>query len=402
MPTALRKAVPWLLGFLLVANIYLIPGNSHSPRATDLVGLALLIWVAGKLGGRGLRQRAVGAVAAVAVLPLGWTLAAGMSRDLPTAVMSARWLLAAPWALAMLEAASTERGRAMLARGIWWGAALNVAVLLLQYRGMLGLTIRTGLAAADSVREWVNLGMRMPGMSASSNASGAVAALAVPAALFLYYTGRARVWLPLASLALLACSTHFTSSRSPAIVSVLTLLIVSAIARRGRRAVLLLSLCAMVAVPALATFGLPAGAVRWTDTGSMEVNNSERLQTAANAVEISAAHPLGLGVTGARKALLDKFEIPATHNAILYVGIVYGPALALALLAVLAATALRPLVSSSDIWFLPGVLAIEMAGLFMFEDHLNNPTFVILIVWMAAMLTRSAKTAPPTEETPQP
>ena len=400
MPTRLRNALPWLLGFFLVGNIYLLPGNAHSPRATDLIGITLLAGAVLRMTGSGVSPQALATLAALAALPLGWAIFATASGDAPTAVMSMRWLLAMPWGLALMEYASTQRGRDGIARGIWWGVVLNVFVLLLQYRGMLGLTIRSGLAAADSVREWVNMGMRLPGMSASSNASGAVAGLAVPAALYLYFTGRSRIWLPLVSMALLAASTHFTSSRSPAIVSVLTILLVSAVSRRPRRALTLLAACVAISIPALATFGLPGGAVRWTDTSSMEVNSSERFITARNAIDISIDHPLGLGVTAGNKAILEKFEIPATHNAILYISVIYGPALAVALLLILVVTAARPLVNPSGRWALPGFLAIETLGLFMFEDHLNNPTFIILLVWMAAMLSRSAARIPQSREGP--
>jgi len=39
----MRNVISWLLGFFLVANIYLIPMLEKTPRATDLIGVLIAI-----------------------------------------------------------------------------------------------------------------------------------------------------------------------------------------------------------------------------------------------------------------------------------------------------------------------------------------------------------------------
>ena len=48
--------------------------------------------------------------------------------------------------------------------------------------------------------------------------------------------------------------------------------------------------------------------------------------------------------------------------------------------------------------FLLSLLAFHLAGLFLFEEHLNNPTFVVLASWLVAAVTwRPAVGAPRTD-----
>ena len=384
------KLWPWLLGFALVANVYLVPGNAHSPRATDLLGLILAADLLRSLLGGGVAPRRLAAVAGLAVFPLAWGLYAGATGDGPTFLLAVRWLLAAPWAMALFRLARDPDARAALAWGLWWGAAVNVGVLALQYQGKLAWTIRMGLAAADSVTEWVNLEMRLPGMHASSNASGALASLGAPAALHLYFASRARLPLVLVSLVLLAASTHFTASRSPLIVTAVVCVLAVLLSRRPRRAVILAATVLVLVVPPLLAYGPPGGAVRWQDTGSMSVNTSERLMTSGHALQLVLSHPLGLGVTAGRAAMLDRSEIVATHNALLHVALVFGLPMAAGLALALLGGAWRLLRGLGGAWSLPALLAVQMLGLFQFEEHLNNPGFIILCAWLVASLAGSA------------
>lgn len=40
----MRNVISWLLGFFLVANIYLIPMLEKTPRATDLIGVWIILF----------------------------------------------------------------------------------------------------------------------------------------------------------------------------------------------------------------------------------------------------------------------------------------------------------------------------------------------------------------------
>ena len=45
MSPSLKRHLPWLAGFLLAVNIYLIPPLAASPRALDLGGVVLAVWL---------------------------------------------------------------------------------------------------------------------------------------------------------------------------------------------------------------------------------------------------------------------------------------------------------------------------------------------------------------------
>jgi hypothetical protein len=382
-PAKWMQVIPWLLGFLLVANLYVLPDSSSSPRATDLLSLFLWGWLLWRLLGRGLTASPLLAVLTLNVIPLAWGVYAYFQGWQSTMLLSMRWLLAVPWGYVLFLWAQNRTGRTSLIWGLWWGLVLNVAVLALQYAGFEEWTMRLGLAARDSdIISIERFLMRSPGMHGHANASAAVASLIVPVGLYLYFRIGAKVWVPLASLLLLLVAGHITSSRSPLFVSGACYVVVALTSRRFIRSLALLGLMALILYPLWLHFGPPGGKIRWSDTAHMAANTSERLASNVTAIRLTGEHLLGMGIEESREAISEELNNPATHNAFLQVGVVYGPLQAAWLLLLMGLLAWHTLQGIQRPWGLEALLALQICGLFFFEEHLNDPTFIILVAWL--------------------
>lgn len=380
----LRAAIPWLLGFALVANVYLLPGSGASPRLTDALGLLLALWLVRRLAGRGVAGAPLAALAVLAAPVMVWTVLAATGGQSATMLLGARWLLAVPWGLALAEVATTGAGRRRLAWGLWWGLAANVAVLVAQNFGLLDLTARLGLAARDSVLSDLDQFWRYPGMHGHANASGAVVSLLAPVSLYLYLAEGAPLWTPLVGILLLLAGGHITSSRSPLIIALLVSLACGALSRRPVATLRIGATLAVVVLPLLLWLGPPGGQVRWEDQGNVAVNGGERLASNRVGLELIAERPLGRGVEASAEALIDALDNPSMHNAFLQLAAVFG----LPMAAWVAWALLR---NSAGLWsgpdaarWLTGALALQTLGLFFFEEHGNNPTFIVLTAWLVA------------------
>ena len=386
-----RAAVPWLLGFALVANVYLRPGAAGSPRLTDAVGLLLALWLVRRLAGRGVAAPPLAALAVLAAPIAAWTVLAASSGRSATMLLGARWLLAVPWGLALAEIAATAGGRRRLAWGLWWGLVANVAVLAAQNFGLLDLTARVGLAARDSVLSDLDQFWRYPGMHGHANASAAVASLLAPVSLYLYFAAGAPLWTPVAGILLLLAAGHVTASRSPLVIALLVTLACGAFSRRPVAALRAGAALGAVVLPLLLWLGPPGGQVRWEDQGNVAVNRGERLASNRVGLALIADAPLGRGVEASADALTDALDNPSMHNAFLQLAAVFG-------LPTAAWVAWALLRNGAGIWGGPGsarwltaALALQALGLFFFEEHGNNPTFIVLTAWMvAAVVPRGA------------
>lgn len=385
MNPARHRLVPWLLGFFLTANLYLVPNLATSPRATDLVALLLAAWLLGRAHRRGVPAAPLAAIGLVNVMPVVWLGLGMLDGEVQTLTQAARWLLAAPWALALLVLTAEPEDRERFAWGIVIGCGLGVAVTAMQFVGLDALLRRVGLSTSDSTfYHYVYHQVRIPGLHGHHGASSAVISLLAPAGVYLYYRRRAPVWLPIACLLAMLLGLHLTSTRSPLVVSVLVVAAGMVLARDLPRSVVLGSLLVTGGLAYLAVFGPPGGAVRWQDMLALEANANERLVSNLAALELSVRNPLGLGVLAGRQQLVEASSIRATHNAFLQASLFFGAPLALLLLAGLLRQAARLLVGVSDGRFFAGLMALQVTGLFMFEEHLNNPTFIILVTWLVA------------------
>lgn len=383
MDLVTSRYIPPLLGFFLVANTFLVPSLTTSPRATDLLGLLLGLWLLVRADRRGLPAGPLAALMLAVLFPLiwlGWGLLEGQSG---TVTQAARWLLAVPWAMALLEICRDETARERLAWGVIVGGGMAVAVVVLQFIGMNAILQRLGLSPADAAfHHYVYHQVRIPGMHGHPNSSSAVISLIAPAVMFLYLRGRAPILLPIGGLLAVMLAMHLTSSRSPLIVTVPVVLLALAVSRQPRRAILLAVAGLLGLTAFLAVFGLPGGAVRWGDLLALQANIDERLTSNLAALSLILEHPLGMGVVGGQDAMLDHGAFSATHNAFLQSGLFFGLPLTLMLLGTIAVHLWRLVTDPREISLWPGLMAAQTAGLFMFEEHLNNPGFVILACWL--------------------
>ncbi len=379
-----RSAVPWILGFVVVANVYVLPGLDNSPRALDLLSIIALAWLVWRLAGRGLPPVSLGMLAVLNLMPAIWFGVAAATGKTATLLLTARWLLGVPMACALLVAAREPAGRVRLAWGLWWGLALNVAVLALQWFGRFDWTRAAGLAASDSVLSDLDEVLRYPGMHGHANASSAVASLIAPVGLYLYFQGRARLWVPIVSLLLLLASGHITSSRSPLIIGGIVSLLMIGLARQPRRTLRLAVGLGAVVLPVFAWLGPPGGQVRWEDQGNITVNRTERLASNREALRLIGDHPLGSGVEGVGNDLSDLLDNPSTHNALLELAADFGLPMSLVIALLLLALAGRLARGTTAPLALESALALQILGLFFFEEHGNNPTFIALTSWLVA------------------
>lgn len=385
----LRSLLSGALGFFLIFNLYLIPSATQTPRATDLIAAGLGLWLISHLAFRGIRFGPTAALYLFSAIPVIWGLYAYYIGDDETLLLSFRWLLAVPWGYALFVVSRDPGLRTSLIWGILCGCLVNVIVLPLQYYGLLEITQGLGLAAQDTTIGYTTIGyvdtvFRAPGMEGHPNSSAAILSLAVPLSLYLYYLGKARLWVVGLGVAILLAGSQFTETRSGVLVSMVTVAVILLARSNLARSLRLAAMFAYVGLPLLFWVGPPAGWERWLDRENLDMNSGERLLSNVGALQISWEHPFGLGVDAGRRALYEETGIQATHNAFLQVGLVYGSLLAAAIFLLLFFSALRIFVSSRTILALEAVLALHVFGLFLFEEHFSAPTFAILFLWLVA------------------
>jgi hypothetical protein len=375
----------WCLGFFLTANVYLVPALSYSPRATDLISLMLSLWILYKIGASGVSRAPLLVLLAFNLLPLGWFVYAFLTGDAQTLFLAGRWLLALPWGLALVYTLNAPADRRLFLYGMMWGLLANVGVILLQAAGLDSVIRSVGLSSTDSnFGQRVYRTVRFPGLHGHHNASSSVVSLIVPVSLTLYFRYRATVWLPVIGASALMIAVHFTSTRSALLVAGITFATVLLFVRMPRRALLLLVLAALVGGAFFTVFGPPGGKLRWADLVSTEENVGGRLTTNVSALRLSLEHPLGMGVKAGRQELIADSAIPATHNAFLQTSLFFGLLPALILFVTFVYLLFQILRGDQGSAFWLGIFAFHLFGLFMFEEHLNNATFMILTNWLLA------------------
>ncbi len=381
------RHLPWLAAFLLSVNLYLVPPAAASPRATDLTGALLGVWAVWALARGRLPLRPLIMVALACLAPAVWLFFGALDGQAPTVVLAARWLLAAPWALALLPLLADADRRRRFAWGLLAGGAVNVAVIVLQVLGFEGMLRMVGLSSSGAAfHNYVLQMVRFPGLHGHHNASAAVISLMAPAAFYLYFRRAAGLAVLLASLAALAVALHLTSTRSPVVITLTTTLFAAVAARKVARVAIVGLVLLAVAGPLVAVYGPPGGWSRWRDADASSSNVQERLVSNLGTAELVLERPWGWGVTAGNEALRDRTAISATHNAFLQAALEFGLPLGLLIAVGVLAALARALGARGQPLFLPGLLAAQAGGLFLFEEHFNNPTFMILALWWVALL----------------
>lgn len=392
MVSLFQRVLPFALGFFLVANATVSSHSGASVRATDVLALLLALRLVVQASRSTITWLPVAAAGAVVFLPVIWCgLALFGIADRDTLAQGVRWILAVPWALTLLTFARCEPDRTRFIKGIAVGCLMNVVVVVAQYFGVDGPLQRFGFSSFGERLVWVGKQVRMPGLHGAPSSSSAVISLVAPATLWLYLRDRVQILWPVVGFGAAAVGMHLTSSRSPLLMVALSTLLALAVTFTRRRALGLWAFGMGVALPLLLVVGPPGGWVRWTDSGDTMVNVSDRWLSNVSAMELTLQHPLGMGVDGGRRALFTDTGIQATHNAWLEAALVFGIPLALAIAVVFLAGlwGLRHGWRSDAFW--PALVTFHLSGLFLFEEHLNNPTFIILTVWLAAEVVASRR-----------
>jgi hypothetical protein len=371
------QRIAWLLGFFLIANIYLIPWFAKCPRATDLIGLLLGLALFVRFITRGLRPTPLNFLILLAVAPVLWGIYALDADDWLTVTRSARWLVALPWAYVLYVIARDSEARYALVQGMWWGVIVNLTVIVLQFLGQGALMQNLGLAAQDERLRTVYAILRLPGMHGDVGSSTAILSLIVPLSLSLFYKHGKSIRVVLIGLAVLATGTAMTLTRSPALVAVVTLAVAILFNLRFRRSFRLAASLLVVLIVGLVAFGPPGGWKRWTDMQNIQINASGRFYTNVLSLQLVTEHPLGVG------AQQREDLVGATHNAFLQASLEYGLLFGAFVSFFVITMALRALWGLYRPFELECILALHMTGLFLFEEHLNNPTFIILTAWIA-------------------
>ncbi len=379
------KTWPFLGGFILSVNLYLMPWLADSPRATDLGGALLGLWILVKLAQGRQPLHHLASAGLVALVPLIWLFFGILEGYAQTTVMTGRWLLAMPWAIALCLLQDDEKRQYNFAWGLLLGGLVNVLVIILQQLGFQSMLQMVGLSSSGAnYTEFVSYQLRIPGLHGQHNASSAVTSLMIPVGFYLYFRRKIKlVWL-LTSILGLLIALNLTSTRSPLVVTVATITFASIMARRFRLSILLGVFLLGIIGPLVVVYGPPGGWARWRNTEAMTSNATEREDSNWGALELSLDHPLGLGVARGHQLLEEKTGLRSTHNAFLQAALTWGIPFALLLIVGMAVAVIRGSGSEQAMTFLPSVLAFHMTGLFLFEEHLNNPTFIILTAWLVS------------------
>jgi hypothetical protein len=169
--------------------------------------------------------------------------------------------------------------------------------------------------------------------------------------------------------------------------------------KNSKRSLRLALLLVYIGLPLLVWFGPPGGWERWLDPENIQPNLAHRIDTGTGALAVSLEHPAGLGIEEGRQELEQIAGSDTSHNAYLQTAVQYGLPFAAALMVVVLALPLRMWASPSHVlatakprWILEAMVAIQLFGVFWFEEHLNSPVFVMLIAWIAA--TAVARVSP--------
>jgi O-antigen ligase len=389
-----------LLGFCLVTNLPIIGGTEQSPRITDVAGAVLGLWLLLRIYGVGVHAKPFFALLSLSFIPLLWGLNAIFDGDISTVVLGLRWVLAIPWGYALFLISRSPQQTALI-WGLWWGCTANVVVLALQALGLGQPLMDIGLVVPDTFNEvYVGDQYRAPGLHGHPNASAAVVSLIVPLSLYLHFVRRARIWVVILGLGTMLAATGLTVTRSALLVGLLTAGAALIVHRNSKRSLRLALIFLYIGLPLIVWFGPPGGWERWMDPEYLQPNFGGRIDTATGALEISLEHPVGLGVEEGREELEQTTVSDTAHNAYLQTAVQHGLLFAVVLLLITLALPLRMLVlppraltAAKPEWMLEAMLAIQLFGLFWFEEHLNSAVFVVLMAWISASAVARASPA---------
>jgi hypothetical protein len=384
-----RRRLAWLLGFSITFDVYLVARHGNSFRPTDVLGVLLMLWLPSALVLDRRRNTGVAIRLGLAgALAIPWLLSEIHVVGVTGSGIALRWMLAIPLAYLLWRVAHDPATRRALWLGLAWGAAASVGVLLVQHLHHIPLTQRLHLAlqGVGAFRQGTHL--RPPGMYGHPNASAAVASLAIPAVLGLIDERLLSARWAVFGFLVAFAATAMTLTRSTAGVCLVVLalwMLRSGVPldRRIRRLAIGIGLLAAILI-----LGPPGGAFRWTHQG-LSTNAQARILTTTTSFHLALTHPFGFGATYGNEIAPSTGGFLVAHDAFLQLALLAGLALAALVFALMVARAARLFFESKpENW-----LALQLIGLFLFEDHFSNPVFIVLTVWLLAEPLLARRTA---------
>jgi hypothetical protein len=304
-----------------------------------------------------------------------------------TTNLSLRWIELTVLALALFFINNNPARCACFAFGLILGSSANCLILWLQSLGFSTELIRLGLAYPNFDRLWAGRTMeRYSGLHGHPNGAAAVIALCVPAMIAL--TIEFRKTLLLAVIAILICvpAALLTYSRSAFLVSLALLIFWFFRLRSSNR--LIITGFTLVTAALIFFVAAPSLSERWAVDASSEGNAATRWETTQQSAEAILNSPFGLGSdfeNGFSRDNQLSLSVLATHNAFTHLGLSGGLPIMILVLASLIAAA-SSLRTSND---LKAWLALYLLGIFFFEEHLRNPTFIVLTLWLVLAFLRN-------------
>lgn len=371
MNTNLVTKVGFLAGVFLLVNVQFPPNLEQGFRVTDYVGAAAWVGIVLQLLSHRSIQKEyfVRGFAVLGLLVVWFVLSVVTPR---TFIDPVRWVLSLGVAATLVWGMQTP-ARPYVLKGIVVGGVIQFVVVLLQFLGYFDLTVAVGLTAPDSDFTNAVFGRwRPPGMY-GTNATPAVAALGIPAALELVDKKEGgKKWLVIAVVFALATCVA-TLTRSTVLVVVVVLGIWAAIKVNNVKRVGAAALVFGLVVTVVAVVGPPGGWERWQGTSLESDNAQARIQSTVGSFWLATSHPLGIGRERFSSELQVEYGKSTTHNALTYLALAGNLPLALLMLTYLLGRSITLLQRRDfETW-----LALTMLGLCFWEEYFRNPVFIV-------------------------
>jgi hypothetical protein len=379
---SIATAVAFICGLALPFNIILQSSATRDLRLLDLLGVALVplaVWAC---------LRRIHLLLAMLLLGLVFVLpflvhAVILVRELDDYAdfeFPVRFLLALSFCATLTPLLENTRHRSVFAAGLCLGCCLCVIPLVFQSLGQNDTMVAIGLAPSRlAIPPW-QIQQRPPGLHGHANATSAVISLGIPVATFMAVQQR-RFWLlPCAVAALLACS-YYTETRSAVGISLATMGFALALGCRTDRILLLLPAVALAGVLAAGFIEGPLLPASFLRTDTADANLGERFATTTTGMLLVLEHPLGLGRSLGEAAVYQRTGTQAFHNALIWLGVAAGLVPMVFTAGVLLAAATQA--GRQGAPGLRGLLAFHLLGLCLFEDHFQNPTFILVLILVA-------------------
>jgi hypothetical protein len=379
--------VPFAFGFFGQFNI-LVGGTGagvaesggYGYRISDLLCVVALVFLAA----RALNPRCFISLViftlALAAVSFVRILEPTIQNDPRTAILAAHYLLYGFGALYLAAILDQQYSRNGFCWGMIFGLICTIPIFVLEAAGYTSNLVSFGLVPGYYSEYSLNIGdtARYAGLWSHPNEAGHVAALAAPAAAYLYISQRRAIAMYIAAAALLTVF-YFTQSRAGLLVGASVLAFALFVGPGGRINILRLLLAAIIISVCIELLSqIEFISSRFQDPGA-EGNLAERLNTNFFGLQIALSHPFGLSELDFHSILASATGgVGSPHNGFIFFAAVFGwlP------FVVFIAALIKSLSIKSDCDILFALIAVGVALSFLFEElPLSYPfAFVICLI----------------------